>query len=399
MLRAYTDAKQFGAEVAQKLGIGAEVVEGYLARSGKLFELTSKTFLERSLHQWSTYLSKDALKLLARIFQLPLIGSLNQVNTIQLEHPKLVQLFNRFATYQGADPYTASGMLQVIPHLEHNIGAFFPQGGMYTLVQSLVKLSQELGVRYHFNTLVEAILVKQGKAQGIRTTTKSLPADIVVSNMDVMATYQRLSPKVQPPTRIIQEERSSSALIFYWGINATFKELALHNIFFSASYQKEFEAIFKRQCLIDDPTVYVHVSAKVNPTDAPPGQENWFVMINAPANQGQDWDKLIVQAKTNILKKLTRILDTPIESLIVHESIWDPRGIEADTLAYQGAIYGASNNSKLAAFRSHPNFSSQIKGLYFCGGTVHPGGGIPLCLYSAKIVARLIEQHHLAKAR
>ena len=399
ILTAYTDAQQFGQEVAHKLGIAAEVVEHYLASSSKLFELTRKTFLERSLHQWATYFSSDALKLLTHIFQLPLIGSLNQVNTIQLAHPKLVQLFNRFATYQGANPYTASGMLQIIPHLEHNLGTFFPKGGMYTIIQHLFKLSQKLGVRYHFNTLVEEIVVSQGKTQGIRIGTEKLPTDVVVSNMDVVATYQRLLPHTKPPRRTMQQARSSSALIFYWGMDTVLKELSLHNIFFSASYQQEFETIFQHQRIIDDPTVYVHVSAKENPTDAPEGQENWFVMINVPADQGQNWDELIAQAKTNILAKLTRILDTPIESLIVSESIGDPRAIEADTLAYQGAIYGADTNSKLAPFRRHPNFSRQLRGLYFCGGTVHPGGGIPLCLLSAKIVAELIEQPYLAPAR
>ncbi|MEM7383062.1 MAG: 1-hydroxycarotenoid 3,4-desaturase CrtD [Bacteroidota bacterium] len=399
ILTAYTDAKQFGQEVSGKLGIAAEVVEHYLARSGRLFELTRKTFLERSLHQWPTYASSDARQLLMRIFQLPLMSSLNQVNTAQLKHPKLVQLFNRFATYQGANPYTAAGMLQMIPHLEHNIGTFFPQGGTYSIIQQLFKLSKQLGVRYHFSTLVEEILVSQGSTQGIRIGTEKIPTDVVVSNMDVVATYQRLLPCAQLPRQFMQQGRSSSALIFYWGMDAVLQELSLHNIFFSTSYQQEFEAIFRHQRIADDPTVYVHVSAKENATDAPVGQENWFVMINVPADQGQRWDELVVQARTNVLGKLTRMLATAIEPLIVSESIWDPRCIAADTLAHQGAIYGADTSSQLAVFRRHPNFSWQFKGLYFCGGTVHPGGGIPLCLFSAKIVAELIEQAYFGPNR
>lgn len=315
-LTAYTNVHQFSQEVMHKLGIKAKIIENYLARSNKLFELTKTTFLEHSLHQWGTYCTKNTLKLLYHILELPLLRSFHQSNTIQLKHPKLIQLFNRFATYQGANPYTASGILQVIPHLEHNIGAFFPQGGMYTIVQSLFKLSQELGVRYYFNTPVEKIWVSQRKTYGICIGQEKIPAAVVISNVDVMTTYRRFLPHIQLPKQISQQKRSSSALIFYWGINAVFPELSLHNIFFSARYQKEFEAIFKHRCIIEDPTIYIHISAKENPADTPESQENWFVMINVPANQGQDWHKLIAKAKTILLKKLTRIRNKPIEPLI-----------------------------------------------------------------------------------
>ena len=398
VLTAYTDPEQLGAEVAHQLGVEAAVVTNYLTQSRVLFEQTKKVFLERSLHQWRTYFSKDTWALLAHVFQLPIIGSLHRTNKLQLEHPKLVQLFNRFATYTGSNPYKASGMLQVISHLEHNLGVFLPEGGMYAIVQSLVQLSQYLGVRYHLDTLVEEIVVAAKAVQGIKTSREQLAADIVVSNMDVVLTYQRLLPHHKAPTYILQQERSSSALIFYWGIAATFEALSLHNIFFSEDYKQEFATIFQQKQVPADPTIYVNISAKEQPADAPAGQENWFVMINVPANQGQDWEGLIAQARTQILDKLRRLLGQDIAPLICSERIQDPRGVESDTLAYQGAIYGASANSKLAAFARHPNFSRAIKGLYFCGGTVHPGGGIPLCLFSAKIVSDLVAHHDFKQA-
>ena len=113
-------------------------------------------------------------------------------------------------------------------------------------------------------------------------------------------------------------------------------------------------------------------------------------MINVPANKGQDWDKLILEARGNILKKLSRILEREIEPLILCEQILDPRKIEHATGSYQGSLYGNSSNNKFAAFLRHPNFSSKINNLYFCGGSVHPGGGIPLALLSAKIIDDLI---------
>jgi phytoene dehydrogenase-like protein len=124
---------------------------------------------------------------------------------------------------------------------------------------------------------------------------------------------------------------------------------------------------------------------------APAGKENWFVMINAPANTGQNWEQLIQEAKKNIIEKLNRLLQTDIEALIQTETILDPVLIEERTASYQGSLYGTSSNSKMAAFLRHPNFNNTISNLYFCGGSVHPGGGIPLCFKSAQIVSDLIK--------
>ena len=123
---------------------------------------------------------------------------------------------------------------------------------------------------------------------------------------------------------------------------------------------------------------------------APEGRENWFVMVNAPANTGQNWNSMKQQLRSVVINKLTNILGEDIATLIETEHTLDPVMIEEQTASYMGSLYGTSSNSKLAAFLRHPNFTSTINGLYFCGGSVHPGGGIPLCLKSAKIVSELI---------
>ena len=194
------------------------------------------------------------------------------------------------------------------------------------------------------------------------------------------------------PEKILQQPRSSSALIFYWGITKEFPQLDFHNIIFSDDYKTEFDYVFNRNSIYEDPTVYINISSKDEEGDAPVGHENWFVMINVPPNTGQDWDELIKNAKQNILKKLTRVLNEDISKLIDFEAILDPRTIESRTQSYQGALYGASSNNRFAAFLRHPNFKQGIKNLYFCGGSVHPGGGIPLCLLSGRIVSELIQK-------
>ena len=178
------------------------------------------------------------------------------------------------------------------------------------------------------------------------------------------------------------------------GVKKEFPQLDLHNIFFSADYEQEFEAIFQEQTIGDDPTIYLNISSKEGEGDAPEGCENWFILINAPGNTGQDWDALIPKVRQQVLDKLSASLSVDIEPLIEYEDYLDPRRIESRTSSYQGSLYGAGSNDTFSAFLRHPNFSRYLQGLYFCGGSVHPGGGIPLYLMGAKITANLIEEDY-----
>jgi phytoene dehydrogenase-like protein len=141
-----------------------------------------------------------------------------------------------------------------------------------------------------------------------------------------------------------------------------------------------------------DPTVYIYISSKYNKPDAPEGCEDWFVMINAPADVGQNWDELIEQSRKNILEKLEQMLNRNLSDCIIGEEILSPPEIAKQTGSVNGSLYGSSSNSRYASFNRHANFRNDIEGLYFVGGSVHPGGGIPLCLSSAKIVDGLIEE-------
>ncbi|WP_342774067.1 1-hydroxycarotenoid 3,4-desaturase CrtD [Muriicola soli] len=364
----------------------------YLKRNRRKYKLTAGIFLENSLHKLKTYLSADTIKAILQLHSLDLGQSLNTVNSAKFKNPKLVQLFNRYATYNGSSPYQTPGIMSLIPHLEMHYGTFIPKGGMHRISQSLYELAKDQGVNFHFNQKVEQIVIEGKTATGIKTSTTSYSADLVISNMDIYPTYKQLLPQLKHPTKTLKQERSSSALIFYWGINASFKELDLHNIFFSEDYPAEFRSIFQDKTLPEHPTVYVNITAKDVSEDAPPGCENWFVMINAPGDYGQDWTTLKAQARKTILKKLSASLNREIEPLILTEHILDPVGIQENTSSYRGALYGAASNSKFAAFLRHPNFSRQVQNLYFCGGSVHPGGGIPLCLLSAKIVSDLVPE-------
>jgi phytoene desaturase len=381
----------FTKNAAKTFNIDPKALTNYLERSKLKYDLTAPLFLEKSLHKIGTYLNKETIKAIVQTYKMDIDTSLNALNEKNFDEPHLVQLFNRYATYNGSSPYQTPGIMSMIPHLEMYFGTFFPKGGMHNITMSLYKLAVSQGIKFHFGQKVSEIVVKNKTAIGVKTETETFFADKVVSNMDIFSTYKKLLRDQKHPEFTLKQERSSSAVIFYWGIKRTFENLDLHNILFSADYKTEFEHLFEHKSLFSDPTVYINITSKEEKTDAPAGCENWFVMINAPGDYGQNWPDLVAEARKNIIKKVNRLLKVDIEPLITVEEILTPPLIESKTSSYRGALYGAASNSKFAAFLRHPNFTSKIKNLYFCGGSVHPGGGIPLCLLSAKITAYLIQ--------
>jgi phytoene desaturase len=395
-LYAYAQKEKFAEEVAQKLGEEKNNVLKFLSESKVKNDLVGDLFLKRSLHKISTFFNKKALKAILQIYKLDAFRTMHQANFATFEKPKTVQIFNRYATYNGSSPYLAPATLNIIPDLEFGKGAYLPEGGLFSITKSLQQLGEELGVKYHFSAPVSEILLEnksknKNSVRAIRVGGETIKADVVVSNMDIVQTYRKLLPHFPAPEALLGQPKSSSALIFYWNMNKKFPELDVHNIFFSNDYENEFRQIFKNKTITDDPTVYIFISSKKIAADAPPTGENWFVMINVPHNDGsQDWDTLIEKARENILQKLERNMIEAVRPHLTAERILDPRSIEARTSSFGGALYGNSSNNRYAAFLRHPNFSQQIQNLYFCGGSVHPGGGIPLALCSAKIVADLV---------
>ena len=368
-------------------------VRKYFDDARKKFELTAPFFLESSLHKAKTFLSPRVLKVVSEIPRLGLFSTLDDQNKRYFKEPKLVQLFNRYATYNGSSPYQTPGIMQMISHLEHGMGTHFPVGGMHAISQSLTKLAQELGVQFELSSMVEHILVEENKVQGVMVNGTERMFDLVVCNSDIKHAYHELLPKqVRRPKKTLAQEPSSSALIFYWGIGQTFPEMDLHNIIFSEDYKEEFDRICSNGPFWEDPTIYIHISNRLEVDDAPKGKDSWFVMVNVPYDQGQDWEDIVLKVRRKLIERISSTLGKDIASLIETEEILTPTQIQQRTSSVGGALYGTSSNERMAAFLRHSNKSSSVKGLYFCGGSAHPGGGVPLCILSGKIAAEWIKE-------
>lgn len=388
IINAYSDPEKLAVEIASKTSDTTEAVKTYFDHCRDIYNLTSEQFLFSPEINIKSFLKPGALKSLLSSFRIDPFRTMHNANAKYFKDPKTVQLFDRFATYNGSDPFRAPATLNIIPHVELNLGSYVISEGISAVPAALKKLAEVKGVTFYTEHSVDEILINDKSAAGIRVKDKSYLFDSVVSNLDVRNTYRDLLGKDYKEN----DEPSMSGIVFYWGIKGNYDSFEPHNILFSENYQKEFEDISLRKKCPDDPTIYIYISSKYKPDDAPAGYENWFVMVNTPYDSGQQWDEEIIKMRETVKRKIQIVTGISISDKIVFEEILSPSDIESNTGSLHGSIYGFSSNSVTSAFRRPPIKSSHYNNLFFCGGSVHPGGGIPLVLLSGKHVSELISR-------
>jgi phytoene desaturase len=311
--------------------------------------------------------------------------------------PKLQQLFNRFATYNGSSPFQTPATFALIPYVEFGLGAWYVRGGMYQIPKALEELAKELCVDIKTNCAVEKILIENKKAVGVRLENNEiLRSDFVVTNADAIETYRNLidtkERKSFPDKKLEKIEPSCSGFVLLLGIKKQFPQLAHHNIFFSDNYKAEFDQIFKQLKPAISPTVYVCATSRTDETQSPRDCENLFVLVNAPYTSDKtDWQTEAKPYRDFIVKKLESFGLEDLEKSIEFEQIITPEDFEKEYNANKGSIYGISSNGIFSAFLRPPNKARDIENLYLVGGATHPGGGIPLVLLSGKFAADLIK--------
>ena len=379
------------AEIARFSGEDARQYPSFLEYSRTIYDLTADIFLNNPIHELSVVADRQNLKTLRQIHRIDPFRTVHGGIRRFFKHPRIVQVFDRYATYNGSNPYKAPATLNIIPHVEYQLGSYYIDGGMYQLVRALETLACKLNIEIHTNARVEKIVHRNGQVSGLIANGNSISADYVVCNADVVSANSELIdgfPRTE--RRLNRLEPSLSGVVFLWGIKSSHRQLAHHNIFFSENYLQEFQQIFDDQMIPPDPTVYVAITSKANPAHAPADMENWFVLINAPYTNGrQDWIKEMDMARRHILAKL-KSCGLDIASDIICERGYSPADFLSLYGSNRGSIYGISSNSKMTAFRRPANRSRDIDGLYYVGGSTHPGGGIPLVLLSGKISSEMI---------
>lgn len=394
VINAYSDTKKFAQEISENSTDDETKVEKYLNYCKRIYDLSAELFLFNSFTDPKTFLKWKALKTLFNLKGLDTGRTMHEANSSFFDDPRIIQLFDRYATYNGSNPFEAPATLNIIQHVEYNLGGYIAEDGIFAIPKAIEKLAVQKGVKIHTDSKVKRILKEDNSVKAIDVDGKILNYNFVIANSDVQNTYNYLlnDNKTKSAKKYNKLEKSSSAIVFYWGVIGLHEQLEIHNILFSKDYKKEFDQLFEEKIVPDDPTIYIYISSKYKKSDAPDGCENWFVMINAPYSNREIDVKVLEGLRDRIINKIDKVLQIKLRNKIISESLLTPAMIEKQTSSLGGSIYGISSNNKMAAFLRQQNKSKEYEGLYFCGGSAHPGGGIPLVLLSGKLAAEKVAE-------
>ena len=368
-------------------------VARFLEYARGLYELSADAFLHHPLGEWWRQVT---LRNLPRLRHLPKIASFETMDRVVRRFfghdPHLAQLFDRFATYNGSSPYRTPAAFNIIAYVEAKFGGWYVKGGLYEIARALERICREHGVKFCLNREIGSVerAGREWLLSDRPTAAHGGPGgfETVVCNQDVLSFS---ADDAAMRRRLRRSDLAISGFILYLGVARQYPQLSHHNIFFSDDYPTEFRQLFDVRQPADEPTIYVAVHSKADPDRAPPGGENWFVLVNAPALSSErpvDWPALAETYGDRIIQRLeTRFGFEGLRAAIRVRRHFTPADFQTRYLAHAGSLYGFASHGVRAAFQrpglqppGKPNF-------YFVGGSTHPGGGLPLVCLSGQMVA------------
>jgi diapolycopene oxygenase len=316
----------------------------------------------------------------------------------RVQSPYLRDILAYFIKYVGSSANEAPGFMNLMPNIQLEFGLWYVQGGLYSLARAFERRLREVGVDVHrgcealkivtAGETVTAVEVREGDDQ-----SRTIPADFVVSNMEVIPAHKRLlGQTAQQLERLRRFEPACSGIVLHLGLNRVYPQLAHHNFFYSRDQRAHFDRVFREKKLPDDPTIYLVAPTRSDPSQAPTGCDNLKILPHIPyINESHPYTREdCVRLKELCLDKLERMGLTDVRRHIIVEDFWTPFDIEERYASNCGAIYGVvSDRRKNFAFKA-PKRSPDFPNLFFVGGSVNPGGGMPMVSLSGQHVARMI---------
>lgn len=362
----------------------------FLRLGARIFELSKATFLRRPP---SSPPDLEALRALRHFPLRHAWGNYHKAVAAHFRSPHLRQLYDRYPTYVGSSPYRSPATLLVIPYIEFAFGGWYADGGLYRIIESLAEVARDLGVELRTSTPVARILHRAGRVEGVELSSgEHIASYAVIMNGDASLAPQLLGDAQD--TTLTEGKRSMSGLVFLWGARRSLPELHHHTVYFSRDYADEFRDLFDARRFPEDPTVYVSAPSRSDRSLVPGEGEALFIMANAPANDRDEWNENdIASARARVLARLRKGGFPAIEDAIAVERVWTPRQLARRYTMPGGAIYGSHSHGWKNAFLRPPNQDKRYHGLYYVGGSTHPGGGTPTVLLSAAMTSELIRSN------
>jgi len=394
---AWSEPEKIRAEVERCFPHDTAAFAEHMGHLARLYQASADSFLFRPFSITRAVSSPDARRSV-RLWDLLLRRTISGSVRSRFRSEKLAQVFERFATYNGSDPFRAPSILNVIAHVELATGTWYPRGGMGAVSDALVRRAMELGVEIRTGAEVVSLLIRNGGAVGVVLATgEAVHADSTMSNVDALWTYQNLVFRAggRVPRRLSRAERSLSGFLILAAVRGHNEVLAHHNVFFVNDYQQEFRSLFADQTMPWPMTVYLSLGARTDCSLAPADGENWYILINAPSLG----DRFVETTDADRYQEMVfgRLREFGLDPDILWTSRLTPATFESRDYSVGGALYGTSSNTMSSAFFRPGHRSRSLRNLYLLGGSTHPGGGVPLAIASGRIAARAVAARFLGE--
>lgn len=389
-----------------------EDLRSFLSYSKSLYHLSDETYFKHQSEKVldvARYYNPFTFLLKSDYF-----STMDQGVRKRVKNPYMVDILNFFVKYVGSSPYDAPAILNLLPYVQWEFDLWYVTGGLYNLARGLEKLIDELGIKVMKNTEVVDVERSEKGIQALKIRTHSSPeekntetskesydiqtvsCDLVVSNMEVIPFYERITKE---PSLRIQPYRDKygpacSGFALHLGLDRKYKNLRHHNFFFAESGKKHFDYIFHTRGLTDDPTIYLVAPMKTDPDQGPEGGEVIKILPHIPVVDPENpfTEEDYETYKNHVLNKLERMGLTDLRKHIVTEELWTPEIIQDRYYSNQGAIYGVVSDKKTNKGFKTPKRSAFYDNLFFVGGSVNPGGGMPMVVLSGQQVVEQIDQ-------
>jgi phytoene desaturase len=395
-LDLYSNMAKLASEVERVEPGSAERLFRFIGASAKKYEL-GMDFVDRNFDRLGDLLNpKAGMRLLQTSAHQNLY---RQVERFFNHNDKLTKAFTFHSMFLGLSPFDALAMYSLITYADLALGMWYPMGGIYSLVEDMLRLGEEMGVKMHTNAPVEEILVREGKTNGVRLQSgERLQADLVVSNADLPYTYRKLIPPEYragfSDRRLDKMGYACSGYVLYLGVDRVYPHLRHQSLYFSQDYRATLDDIFKRGVVPEEPSFHLNVPTVTDPSLAPQGHSLLYLLAPMPNLQAPiDWDAAAPQVRDRLLDQLERIVDPHIRQHIVWERDYRPMDWKRDVNAEYGTAFGSLSQGffQSAYFRPH-NKAQGVEGLYFVGQGTYPGIGMPMVMISSKLVTERIKE-------
>ncbi len=394
----YTSLVEMAAELKRVAPDEVGNYLAFLAYSQKMNDVSDRWFYWKSYGGLGDMMRANPMNAqsLGLMMNMDPLTTMHQAVRKHFKDERLAQLFEHFVQYVGSSPFVSPAILCLIAWVQIGLGCWYPIGGTGEIARALTRLCDELGVDVRLDTPIDRIETQNGKITGVVAQGGSLEAfDVVVANSDIVRTLEQTLIGANAPVYLKKNEKqlepACSGIVLYLGCNKTWPQLKHHDFYFSANSDEEFRDIYERKVPHEDPTCYLAVPSITDPQVAPPGCTSLYVLVHCPyVTDAFDWDKHTTRYRDVIIDKLERGGMTGLRDSIQVSKTITPCDLERMYWVNRGAIYGVVTQRNLNAAFKTSNRSELVKGLYWAGGSVNPGPGVPMVLMSGQIAANCV---------